>query len=318
MDDILNALGDSDETREGELSPEQEQELVAQVEQQVRDALQRKLVFLLTGRTGVGKSSTINTLLGREIAPVGDYEPETAEVVPYEARIEGIACTVIDTPGLCDELPEKGNDDRYLNEIREKIRTVDCVWFVTRLDEGRVRSDEMSGIQMISTALGNELWQHAIIVFTFSNNVPCNRFKETLEVRTRLIREQIARYAAPGVADAIPAVAVDNLHEYTHDGRQWLGRLYLQMLKRISGKGAQPFTLLLLPRVEVDDSSHPSGYTSGWSSSSSYSAPIRVSKSEFREALESTWYDMKRLASVSADRARSAVQSAWSKVKSWF
>ena len=33
----------------------------------------QKLSFLLTGRTGVGKSSTINFLMGKEIAPVGDY-----------------------------------------------------------------------------------------------------------------------------------------------------------------------------------------------------------------------------------------------------
>jgi GTP-binding protein EngB required for normal cell division len=314
MPENLNAPADGEDAREADLSYQQKQAL----EKELREALQRKLVFLLTGRTGVGKSSTINTLMGKEIAPVGDFEPVTPQVIPYETRIGEIACTVIDTPGLCDDLPEKGNDDRYLNEIREKVQTLDCVWFVTPLDETRVRSDEMRGIQMISAALGKELWEHAIIVFTFSNNVQPERFKEMLEVRTSLIRKQIARYAAPGVADAIPAVAVDNLHEYTHDGRQWLGRLYLQMLKRISGKGAQPFTLALLSRVEVDDTTAiRSTSSSGWSSSS-YSAPIRVTKSEFREAMESTWREVKHLASVSVERAAASVKSAWSAIKSWF
>ena len=39
----------------------------------------REFYFLLAGRTGVGKSSTINSLMGKKIAPTNDYEPETME-----------------------------------------------------------------------------------------------------------------------------------------------------------------------------------------------------------------------------------------------
>lgn len=56
--------------------------------------------------------------------PSSDLEHLTPQVIPYDTRIEEIACTVIDTPGG-DDLPEKGNDDRYLNEIREKVQTLD-------------------------------------------------------------------------------------------------------------------------------------------------------------------------------------------------
>src|ERR1051325_3566572 len=98
--DMLNTLADADGAVQADSTPEE----VARFEQEVRDALQRKLVFLLTGRTGVGKSSTINYLLGQNVAPVGDFEPETITVSRYEARIHEIACTVFDTPGLCDDL----------------------------------------------------------------------------------------------------------------------------------------------------------------------------------------------------------------------
>lgn len=318
--EILDAAAAAveEEAPEAVLTPEEEQELVGRVEQQVRDALQRKLVFLLTGRTGMGKSSTINTLLGQQVAPVGDYEPTTMSVESYDARIGGIACTIMDTPGLCDALPEEGKDAEYLKRIRDGIRQVDCVWFVTRLDETRISGDEMRGIQMLSKALGPGVWDHAIIVFTFGNKVPAERFDEALANRTRLIRKEIAKYTSPGVAESIPSVAVDNTDEYTPDGRQWLGRLYLQILKRVERKSAQPFTLMVLDRVVVEDERKPAAASSSTTISSSRPAAIRVSKSEFREALEATWEGVTRLARAGTEKVKSALKAGVSKLKSWF
>lgn len=207
----------------------------------------KKFTFLLVGRTGVGKSSTINTLMGCEVASTSDFEAETMDVKPYETEINGIQFTVIDTPGLCDSLSEE-NDQVYLEMMRSKAKQVDLMWFVTPLNESRVRRDELHGLMLITEAFGLEVWKHSIIVFTCADLVNESKYQETLEKRGELIRKAIASYIN-SEANNIPFVAVTNLRETTPDGKKWLGELYVKVLTRISERGALPFFLATANRV---------------------------------------------------------------------
>lgn len=42
--------------------------ILENLQRQLKEAQKRELIFLLVGRTGVGKSSTVNSLMGKEIA----------------------------------------------------------------------------------------------------------------------------------------------------------------------------------------------------------------------------------------------------------
>lgn len=197
----------------------------------------RGFTFMLAGRTGVGKSSTINSLLGTDIAPVGAYEPTTFEVKDFRLSRNGIDFIVYDTPGLCDDLEERGNDHLYISKMRNTIKEIDCLWFVTRMDETRVTNDEKRAIRIITDALGPQIWQHSIILFTFATaQLPPNQtFDSHIQNRMNVLRKEIAQYAGAINAESIPAVPVENMPpKKLPDGSDWLGELWVTVLKRLS------------------------------------------------------------------------------------
>jgi len=63
------------------------QKLLQEFQKKLEDAQKHKFTILLLGRVGVGKSRTINSLLGQHVAEVGDNEPTTATIKIYESTV---------------------------------------------------------------------------------------------------------------------------------------------------------------------------------------------------------------------------------------
>jgi actin-like ATPase involved in cell morphogenesis len=234
-------------------------ELVSRI---LSETAKHRFVFMMAGRTGTGKSSSINSLLGRQIAPVGDYEPTTVKVERFPAELAGIQMDVVDTPGLCDAVASEGNDATYLQMMSATVKHIDSLLFVTTLIETRIRPDEVRAIALLSRAFTPDIWKHAVIVFTFANEIiPPERFGEALKKRGELIRKLIAQHTGPEVAEKVPTVAVDNKSDRTLDGAHWRGALYTQIFTTARREGVIALAQATRDRIRFEEDDEPGPIT---------------------------------------------------------
>ena len=129
----------------------------------------RTLSILFTGKTGVGKSSLANALVGREVSPEGEtLDPKTVDVFNYNADIAGVDVTIWDCPGLQDGTT---NESQYLKKMATKCKALDLVLYCTRMDDTRIRDEDYETIKTLTRAFGEAIWENAVFTLTFANKV---------------------------------------------------------------------------------------------------------------------------------------------------
>lgn len=154
--------------------------------------------FVLAGRTGVGKSSFVNSTFGGQLAKVDPYEACTKLVTYYARGTEYGEVCLIDTPGLADE--EDGrNDDAYLTMVQDRISsiTLEAFIYVTPLKETRFRAEEENSLRKITTKLGPAIWSSSWLVFTFAASRPERERNETVDRFHREIHSVLSQIAKP-------------------------------------------------------------------------------------------------------------------------
>jgi AIG1 family len=136
----------------------------------------------------------------------------------------------------------------YIRSIRDEVTQIDCLWFVTILDDSRLRDDEVTAIRTITDAFGPAVWKRSIIIFTHADRVSEEDYEEYMEERTRIVRAAIGKHTGRSIAAAIPSVAVATDRDTgqplpTPDGEDWMGELFVKVFARISPHAALPFVL---------------------------------------------------------------------------
>lgn len=129
------------------------------------------LTILVMGKGGVGKSSTVNSLLGERVAPVSAFQSEGLRPMMFSRTSAGFTLNIIDTPGLV----EGGYVNEHAVDFIKRFllnKTIDVLLYVDRLDAYRVDSLDRQVIKAITDTFGKGIWRRGLVVLTHAQVSP--------------------------------------------------------------------------------------------------------------------------------------------------
>lgn len=146
-------------------------EIATQQEASGLPELDFSCTILVLGKTGVGKSATINSIFDQTKTITDAFQPATNCIQEVVGTLNGIKVRVIDTPGL---LPYSAcnvkRNKRILHSIKRFIRKSppDIVLYFERLDFMNAGYNDLPLLRLITEIFGSAMWFNTILVMTHS------------------------------------------------------------------------------------------------------------------------------------------------------
>ncbi|XP_052198322.1 translocase of chloroplast 159, chloroplastic [Diospyros lotus] len=145
-----------------------------ELEAEGKDDLNFSVNILVLGKSGVGKSATINSIFGENKALIDAFEPATTSVKEITGMVNGVKIKVFDTPGLRPAVMEQAFNRRLLLSIKKltKKSPPDIVLYVDRLDSQTRDLNDLPLLKTITSTLGPSIWRSAIVTLTHAASAP--------------------------------------------------------------------------------------------------------------------------------------------------
>ncbi|KAJ4767293.1 Translocase of chloroplast [Rhynchospora pubera] len=211
------------------------------------------LTILVMGKGGVGKSSTLNSLLGDRFFSVSAFQSEGLRPIMCSRTRADFTLNIIDTPGIV----EGGYINEQALEIIKRFllnKTIDVLLFVERLDAYRVDSLDKQVVKSITETFGKAIWSRSLLVLTHAQLSPPDglSYEDFFAKRS----QAVLRYMRLGAgirrkefeANPIPVVLVENSgrcrtndlgEKILPDGTTWIPNL-VKVIVEVVSNGSEP------------------------------------------------------------------------------
>ncbi|KAL1205804.1 Translocase of chloroplast [Cardamine amara subsp. amara] len=161
-------------SRVGAFSFDRASAMAEQLEAAGQDPLDFSCTIMVLGKSGVGKSATINSIFDEVKFCTDAFQMGTKRVQDVEGFVQGIKVRVIDTPGLLPSWSDQAKNEKILNSVKAFIKKnpPDIVLYLDRLDMQSRDSGDMHLLRTISDVFGPSIWFNAIVGLTHAAAVP--------------------------------------------------------------------------------------------------------------------------------------------------
>lgn len=175
--------------------------------------------ILILGASGVGKSSLINTIFGKELAKVSNVKPETRGFHAFSDS--SVPVTIIDSEGY--ELQEtekfKIELDKFIDSnFADITKQIHLVWYCVSLSSDRILQYDLDNISYIidrkipvcvvltqcdiDTPEGDKAKALSNVVYRrFGNKVPCFQTSNDKSLWQELKSEQLIEWSTNNLSD---------------------------------------------------------------------------------------------------------------------
>ncbi|KAK9677568.1 hypothetical protein RND81_11G152500 [Saponaria officinalis] len=160
--------------RVGAFSFDRASAMAEQLEAAGQEPLDFCCTIMVLGKTGVGKSATINSIFDEVKFGTDAFHKGTKKVQDVVGTVQGIKVRVIDTPGLLSSISDQRQNEKILHSVKRFISKSppDIVLYLDRLDMPSRDFGDMPHLKTITDVFGPSIWFNAIVVLTHAASAP--------------------------------------------------------------------------------------------------------------------------------------------------